>query len=199
MPTANEGAKAATGVVSTPLHLTTAGFCCTNDWALNRLGLPEAQRASAKGRLRSSELQSAVSARIVSPMPHPTLDAWHRLVETRDPKGLDDLLADECTFHSPVVHTPQVGKAISKIYLTAAMEVLGQEGFHYVREIVSGNDAMLEFRQTIDGIEINGVDILRWNDAGRIIDFKVMIRPLKAIQLLHAKMGEYLARMKGGR
>ena len=129
-------------------------------------------------------------------MGNSNLDTWHRLVASRDPAGLDDLLADDCVFHSPIVHSPQEGKAISKLYLTAAMQVIGKEGFHYVREIVNGNDAMLEFRQVIDGVHINGVDIIRWNDAGKIIDFKVMIRPLKAIQLLHAQMAAYLARMK---
>ena len=129
-------------------------------------------------------------------MGNPNLDTWHHLVASRDPAGFDDLLADDCVFHSPIVHSPQEGKAISKLYLTAAMQVIGKEGFHYVREIVSGNDAMLEFRQEIDGVQINGVDIIRWNDAGKIIDFKVMIRPLKAIQLLHAQMAAYLARMK---
>ncbi len=130
-------------------------------------------------------------------MGHPHLDAWHRLVESRDPAGLDALLAEDCVFHSPIVPSPPQGKALSKMYLMAALEVIGKEGFHYVREIASGNDAMLEFRQEIDGIQINGVDIIRWNDAGKIVDFKVMIRPLKAIQLLHAQMGAYLARMKG--
>jgi hypothetical protein len=128
-------------------------------------------------------------------MSHPTLLAWHRLVESRDPKGLDALLADDCVFHSPIVHTPQRGKTLSTMYLTAAMEVIGGEGFHYVREISSDTDAMLEFNQGIDGIQIDGVDILHWNHEGRIVDFKVMIRPLKAIQLLHAKMGAYLERM----
>jgi len=125
----------------------------------------------------------------------PPVDAWHRLVAARDPKGLDSLLADDCVFHSPIVHTPQRGKAISTIYLTAALEVIGGEGFHYVREIVSDTDAMLEFNQVIDGIQIDGVDILHWDRDGRIVDFKVMVRPLKAIQILHAKMGAYLEKM----
>lgn len=129
-------------------------------------------------------------------MPHTALAAWHRLVESRDAAGLDALLADDCVFHSPIVHTPQQGKALTAAYLTAALHVIGGAGFHYVREVVSERDAVLEFRQTIDGIQINGVDMIRWNEDGKIVDFKVMIRPLKAIQLLHAKMGAYLERMK---
>lgn len=128
-------------------------------------------------------------------MHHPTVDTWHRIVAARDPRGLDAILADDCVFHSPIVHTPQRGKAITTVYLTAALEVIGGEGFRYVREIVSDVDAMLEFNQVIDGTQIDGVDILHWNRDGRIEDFKVMIRPLKAIQLLHARMGAYLAEM----
>ncbi len=128
-------------------------------------------------------------------MHHPTVDTWHRIVAACDPRGLDAILAGDCVFHSPIVHTPQRGKAITTVYLTAALEVIGGEGFRYVREIVSDVDAMLEFNQVIDGTQIDGVDILHWNRDGRIEDFKVMIRPLKAIQLLHARMGAYLAEM----
>lgn len=129
-------------------------------------------------------------------MTNPTLDAWHDLVRRRDASALDDILADDCVFHSPIVRTPQRGKALSKLYLTAAILLLGGEGFHYVREITGERDAMLEFRAVVEGIEVNGVDIVRWNDAGKIADFKVMIRPLKAIQLLHAKMAAQLEKMK---
>ena len=104
------------------------------------------------------------------------------------------MLAEEATFHSPVVHTPQVGKAITRKYLAAAFEVLNGEQFRYVREIIGPNDAMLEFETEIDGIYIDGVDIIRWNDEGRITDFKVMLRPLKAVNAVHAKMAEMLQR-----
>ncbi|CAG0971852.1 steroid Delta-isomerase [Myxococcaceae bacterium] len=129
-------------------------------------------------------------------MTTPALDAWHDLVRRRDASALDDMLADDCVFHSPIVHTPQRGKALSKLYLTGAILLLGGEDFHYVREIVGERDAMLEFRAVVDGIEVNGVDIVRWNDAGKIVDFKVMVRPLKAIHLLHAKMAAQLEKMK---
>jgi deoxyinosine 3'endonuclease (endonuclease V) len=121
---------------------------------------------------------------------------WHRLLAARDVAGLADLLADDAVFHSPVVHTPQRGKAMTQLYLAGAMQVLAQPGFRYLREVVGATDAVLEFEVEIDGILINGVDIVHWNEAGRIDDFKVMIRPLKAIQLVHQKMGELLQKAK---
>lgn len=121
-----------------------------------------------------------------------TLAAWHALMESRRASDLDALLADDATFHSPVVHTPQVGKAVTRQYLGAALGVFFNETFRYVREVVGPQDAVLEFQVVIDGIEVNGVDMIRWNDQGRIVDFKVMLRPLKAINLIHQKMGAML-------
>lgn len=121
------------------------------------------------------------------------VEAWHQLVRTQNPAGLDTLLADDAVFLSPVVHTPQVGKALTKAYLSAAFSVFFNPSFRYVREIVGPADAMLEFETTIDGIVVNGVDILKWNAEGRIVEFKVMVRPLKAIQLIHARMAAMLA------
>jgi len=123
---------------------------------------------------------------------HP-LTVWHGLVETRDPRLLSRLLADDAVFISPVVHAPQRGKALTMSYLAAAFEVFFNPSFHYVREIVGPSDAMLEFETEIDGIQVNGVDILRWNGAGQIVEFKVMLRPLKAIHLIHERMGAMLA------
>jgi len=121
-----------------------------------------------------------------------TLARWHQLVQARDPRGLAALLADEVVFHSPVVHTPQAGKAVTTQYLTAALRVFFNDSFRYVREVVGAHDAVLEFQVQIDGIVVNGVDMIRWDDAGRIVDFKVMIRPLKAINLIHQKMAAML-------
>jgi len=95
-------------------------------------------------------------------------------------------------FFSPVVHTPQRGRAVTTQYLSAAFRVFFNETFHYVRELVHGHDAVLEFLVEIDGIVVNGVDMIKWNDDGRIVEFKVMLRPLKAINLIHQKMGEML-------
>ncbi len=121
-----------------------------------------------------------------------TIATWHDVLTTRDAKRLDPLLADNVVFHSPVVHTPQVGKGITRLYLSAALQVFGNESFHYVREIVGANDAVLEFQVEIDGIVVNGVDMLTWDDEGRITGFKVMIRPLKAVNLIHQKMAAML-------
>ena len=121
---------------------------------------------------------------------------WRELAASRDSSGLDALLADDVVFHSPVVHTPQRGKAITKMYLSSALTVLGGNDFHYVGEWVGETSAVLEFKTAIDGIEIDGVDIIGWNSAGEIDSFKVMVRPLKAIQILHQKMGAMLAAMQ---
>ena len=117
---------------------------------------------------------------------------WHRLVKERDAQGLDGLLAADAVFYSPVVHTPQVGKAITKKYLTAALHVFFNESFRYVRELSDERNAVLEFEHELDGITINGVDMIRWNDAGKITEFKVMLRPLKAVNLIHQKMAAML-------
>jgi hypothetical protein len=122
---------------------------------------------------------------------HPVA-VWHRLVEEQRPGGLDTLLDDGAVFVSPVVHTPQRGKRLAAVYLTAAFQVFFNPTFRYVREIVGASDAMLEFETEIDGVLVNGVDIIKWNEAGRIVEFKVMIRPLKAIQLIHQRMAAML-------
>jgi hypothetical protein len=121
-----------------------------------------------------------------------TLAAWHALLKTKSKESLDLLLADEVVFHSPVVHTPQRGKSITSQYLTAAMQVFSSESFRYVRELRGPRDVILEFQLELDGIEINGVDMIRWNDEGKITDFKVMLRPLKAVQLIQEKMAALL-------
>lgn len=125
-----------------------------------------------------------------------TIAAWHDLVRRRSAEGLDALLADDVVFHSPIVHTPQAGKALTTMYLTAALRVIGNESFRYVREVVGPRDAALEFQAEVDGISVNGIDLIRWNDAGRIVDFKVMVRPLKAVNLLHAQMRAMLESMR---
>lgn len=121
------------------------------------------------------------------------LDAWRRIAKTRDVAGLDGLLADDAVFYSPVVHTPQQGKGITTRYLSAAFQVFFNDSFRYVREVIGTRDAVLEFEVEIDGIAVNGVDMIRWNDAGKIVEFKVMLRPLKAINLIHQKMAEMLS------
>jgi hypothetical protein len=122
------------------------------------------------------------------------IDAWHRLVRERDAAALQQLLDEDAVFHSPVVHTPQHGRALAAGYLGAALDVFCAPEFRYVREIVGERDAMLEFETVIDEVIVNGVDIIRWNEAGKITEFKVMIRPLKAINAVHARMAALLVR-----
>jgi hypothetical protein len=99
-------------------------------------------------------------------------------------------------FTLPVVHTPQVGKALTRLYLMGAFHVLFNDTFRYVREIVGEREAALEFMVEIEGISVNGIDLIRWGEDGRIVDFKVMLRPLKAINLVHQKMAAMLEAMK---
>lgn len=128
-------------------------------------------------------------------MSTPAIDTWHQLIEDRNAAGLDDILADDAVFHSPVVHSPQQGKALTKLYLSAAIMVLGGSNFKYVREVIGESDAVLEFTAEVNGIIINGVDMVHWNEDGKIDDFKVMIRPLKAVNLLHGLMKQMLGQM----
>jgi hypothetical protein len=121
-----------------------------------------------------------------------TLSTWHELVRTQNTKGLSSVLADEVVFYSPIVNTPQVGKAITLYYLSAAFHVFLNESFQYVRELTGPRDAVLEFQVEIDGINVNGVDMIKWDDEGKIVEFKVLARPLKAVNLIHQKMAAML-------
>ena len=123
-----------------------------------------------------------------------TLSTWHEIASTQDPSRLPEILTEDCVFFSPVVHTPQLGRDITVLYLTGAMRVFN-ESFRYTREIVSDEHAMLEFECTVDGILVNGVDIMSFDEEGLISEFKVMVRPLKAINMLHARMKEMLEQL----
>ena len=127
-----------------------------------------------------------------------SLKNWHQFMDTRNPKILDQLLANEVIFYSPIVWAPQEGKQITKLYLMAALEVFGGENanFTYVKQVIDNNQFILEFNTIIDGITVNGVDMIEVNDDGKIISFKVMVRPLKAINKVHEKMGEMLEKLK---
>jgi SnoaL-like domain len=118
---------------------------------------------------------------------------WHRYMSGELPGGLDELLADEVVFYSPVVFTPQRGKEFTTRYLEAAAATLpgdpaGQGAFRYTKQVTAGNVAVLEFETTVDGRYVNGVDIIRCDDGDRIVEFRVMIRPLQAIQAVAERM-----------
>jgi hypothetical protein len=141
------------------------------------------------------------------------LDRWHAFMRAGDPGLLDDLLADDCVFLSPIVFTPQQGKDVTKLYLTAAGATLGGGGkgqrtepaepadgewdgrFRYVRDVRQGHDAVLEFETTLGGKYVNGVDLITCDDDGRIVAFKVMVRPLQAVNAVHEQMRAALERM----
>ncbi|MGA8392040.1 MAG: nuclear transport factor 2 family protein [Burkholderiaceae bacterium] len=120
------------------------------------------------------------------------ITAWHHVAKNHDIAALKRLLADDVVFESPVVHTPQVGKPITTAYLAAAMQVLGNDSFRYLNEWHGASSSVLEFESTCEGILINGIDMISWNPEGQIIHFKVMVRPLKAVNKLHELMGRML-------
>ena len=124
------------------------------------------------------------------------LKKWHEGLISNDPKLLDEILDESCVFTSPIVFKPIEGKEMSKLYLMGAGQTFDMDRFEYVRELVGGLDSVLEFETYIGDIAVNGVDIIRWNDDGKIVDFKVMIRPLKAINALQQKMSEALDSLK---
>ena len=144
-------------------------------------------------------------------MIEPVIEKWHAHMRGQLPGGLDELLDDDVVFYSPIVYTPQVGKAITKLYLQAAGQTLPGEpgesggsgekdtrntGFHYTKIVMTGDTAVLEFETTVEGKYVNGVDIFRCNDAGRIVEIRVMLRPLQAIKLVHQQMGRALEAMQ---
>jgi hypothetical protein len=136
------------------------------------------------------------------------IERWHRHLRGELPGGLDELLHDDVVFLSPIVHTPQVGKEITTVYLTAAAGTLapgaskssggatgGGTPFGYVREILDGHDALLEFETKIGDTFVNGIDLIRCDDDGRIVEFKVMLRPLRAVNLVHQQMKEAIEKL----
>ena len=122
------------------------------------------------------------------------LARWHAIAESRDPAGLADLLADDVTFRSPAVHTPQEGKDLTTAYLAAAIVVLGPT-LSYVREWYDASSAVLEFRAELDGLTVHGIDMLTWGEDGRLTDFTVMVRPFTGLQRLIELMAAELARL----
>ena len=121
------------------------------------------------------------------------LRRWHEVVERRDPGLLADLLTPDAVFVSPVLHRPVVGRDLVILYLSGAMHVLGVGSeFQYVREVASGDTAVLEFETVVDGLTVNGVDMIRFDDGGRITEFKVMLRPLSGLLAVKERMAALL-------
>lgn len=124
---------------------------------------------------------------------HAGLEHWHEVISGGSTiEALTDILHEDVVFHSPVVHTPQKGRAITTAYLSAAGKTLGNDSFEYLREVVSGQSAVLEFQTEMEGIQVNGVDIITFDKDGKITDFKVMVRPLQAVNKVWEMMGAQL-------
>ena len=122
------------------------------------------------------------------------LKSWHAVVAGgNQPEVLSAIIREDAVFHSPVVHTPQRGRTLVVAYLAAAGQTLGNASFRYVRELVDGENALLEFETELDGIQVNGVDLIRFDEDGMIVDFKVMVRPLKAVNKVWEAMAAQLA------
>jgi SnoaL-like protein len=121
------------------------------------------------------------------------IERWHQFIGGgQDPAVLDALLDDDAVFYSPAVFTPQEGRQKTTAYLMAAAKMFGGTDFHYVEEWVGDRSAVLEFAATVDGVYVNGIDLITWNDDGRIVSFKVMMRPFKGLQAIMPKMAELL-------
>lgn len=134
------------------------------------------------------------------PSTNPGLAKWHDYMRNHEgsAESLAQVLHEDCVFHSPVVHTPQRGRPIVTAYLMAAAGTLGQGDFRYVREMADGNHALLEFTTTMDGIHVNGIDLMTFDEDGMITDFKVMVRPLKAVNKVWEQMAAMLEKQKAG-
>jgi SnoaL-like domain len=130
---------------------------------------------------------------MMNPLNRRIIDDWHRVARSGDCTALNGMIHEDAIFESPVVHTPQYGKAMTIKYLTAAVATINNPSAEFVGEWSGDNSVVVEFESEVEGIAINGIDMIRFDETGLITHFKVMIRPLKAVNLLHRKMGEMLA------
>ncbi|OBB61685.1 polyketide cyclase [Mycobacterium sp. 852013-51886_SCH5428379] len=126
-------------------------------------------------------------------MTPPVIQRWHQFIEDGSGEDVADLLAPDAVFYSPALFKPQEGRDTTAKYLRAAAKVLGGEDFHYVNQWYGERSAVLEFVADLDGVHVNGIDMITWNDEGLITEFKVMLRPFKALQAIMPKMAELLA------
>ena len=122
------------------------------------------------------------------------LKRWHEVVESRDPSLLPGIIAEDAVFRSPAVHTPQEGRDLVAAYLAGALVVLGPE-LTYHDEWARDHDAVLRFTTTVDGLQVEGVDLVTWDDDGQIVGFTVMIRPFRALEAVISGMRAELAKL----
>jgi hypothetical protein len=147
--------------------------------------------------LDAGPVPASPESRSAAMKPSP-IAAWHEAVATKAFDGIEALIAEDAVFFSPVLHSPQVGKALVAKYLRSAMSVLNNETFRYVGEWTGEDSAVLEFELVLDGIYVDGVDLIRWNEQGLIVQFKVMMRPLKALNTVIPLMAAQLSGAAGG-
>ena len=126
-------------------------------------------------------------------MTHPVIERWLRVIESGAASGLEDMLAEDAVFYSPAVFTPQIGRATAAAYLRAAEQMFAGTDFHYVEKWIGDTSAVLHFAAEVDGLSVEGIDMIHWNDEGLITSVKVMIRPFKALQGVIGRMAELLA------
>lgn len=131
-------------------------------------------------------------------MTPPVIQRWISIMENGRTDELDALIADDAVFYSPAVFTPQQGRSKTLMYLKAAAKVFGVNDFRYTELWFNDQSAILEFAVTIDDIHVNGIDMIHWNDEGQIVSFKVMLRPLKALQAIIPAMAELLQQWAPG-
>jgi hypothetical protein len=189
----------------------------------NRSGRGDADATDGSGDAPAVEyvlpvVAAAPPARNGGPMIEQVIDEWYRHLRGELPGGLESLLDDDVVFYSPIVYTPQRGKDLTAMYLRAAAQALpgeapvgahagdagagddaplgGSTAFRYTKKVLAGDTAVLEFETSIEGTYVNGVDIIRCNEAGRIVEFRVMIRPLRAVDAVHRQMRSTLERMQ---
>lgn len=117
---------------------------------------------------------------------------WLDLIDGDHGGDVAILLAPDAVFYSPAVFTPQEGRETTAAYLNAAAKLFGGKGFRYINHWYTDRSAVLEFVADLDGISVNGIDMIEWNDAEEITSFKVMLRPFKALQTVILKMTELL-------
>ena len=124
----------------------------------------------------------------LAPLPQQTLAGWHGFVASGNQDLLAPLLAEHIVFRSPFVQSPIPGREATLLVLTTVVQIF--ENFRYHREFVAGShDAALEFGANIGKWQLKGIDLIKFNAAGEMIEFEVMIRPIKALQALGDEMG----------
>ncbi|MGI9125241.1 MAG: nuclear transport factor 2 family protein [Mycobacterium sp.] len=123
----------------------------------------------------------------------PVIERWLGVIESGHTNELEDMLTEDAVFYSPAVFSPQRGRATAIAYLRAAEHMFSGTDFRYVEKWYGDNSAVLHFAAELDGLSVEGIDMIHWNDEGKITSFKVMIRPFKALQGVIGKMAELLA------